>query len=54
MRTAIEITGASLRYLPPYSPNLKATVITVDLVLLADSQRALPGVGQLDWEKGAA
>ncbi len=32
----------------------KAGVITVDLVPLADSQRALPGVGRLDREKGAA
>ncbi len=32
----------------------KAGVITVDLVPLADSQRALPGLGRLDREKGAA
>ena len=32
----------------------KAGVITVDLVPLAASQRALPGVGRLDREKGGA
>ncbi len=32
----------------------KAGVITVDLVPLVDSQRALPGLGRLDREKGAA
>ena len=32
----------------------KAGVITVDLVPLAGCQRALPGLGRIDREKGAA
>ncbi len=32
----------------------KAGVITVDLVRLAASQRAIPGLGQFDRERGAA
>ena len=32
----------------------KAGVITVDLVRLAASQRAMPGLGQFDRERGAA